>query len=164
MTIRLAGQADWQAIIDIYNQGIEDGCNAFQQLLTVEGHRHWLELHNRVEYAIFVAEVDGTVVGWCSLSPYRIERLAFRRTGEIVYYFDRVFRGKGIGSLLVTHAVGKAPLYGLGTLLAFLLDTNTVSAHLLEKTGFERWGHFQRVADFDGRICGQFVYGKILAQ
>lgn len=37
MTIRLARTSDWQAIIDIYNQGIDDGyCNAFTKHISVE--------------------------------------------------------------------------------------------------------------------------------
>ncbi|TSA28145.1 MAG: N-acetyltransferase family protein [Bacteroidetes bacterium] len=163
-TFRVASPADWQAIIAIYNQGIDDGyCNAFTSHLSVEGHRHWLQIHDGVEYAIFVAEVDHTVVGWCSLSPYRIDRQAFRTIGEISYYFDRAYRGKGIGYRLAAHAIELAPEYNLHTLLAFLLDINKVSVNLLEKLGFIRWGHFPDIATVRGTICGQFIYGKNLA-
>jgi len=160
MAIRLACPDDWQAIIDIYNQGIDDGyCNAFTRHISVESHRKWLEVHDGVEYAIFVVQVEETVVGWLSLSPYRKEREAFRKTGEISYYIDRRFRNKGFGAKLMDSALKKAPEFGLDNLLAFLLDINTGSVSLLEKFGFKQWGHFPDIKDFDGVVCGQFVYG-----
>ncbi len=163
ITIRVAGPVDWPVIIDIYNQGIDDGyCNAFTTHISVESHWNWLEHHDGVEYAIFVAVIDGDVVGWFSLSPYRKEREAFRKTGEISYYIDRRFRSKGVGGKLMEYAITKAPGYGLDTLLAFLLDVNVVSVRLLEKYDFSQWGHFPGIADFNGFICGQFVYGKNL--
>ncbi len=33
---------------------------------------------------------------------------------------------------------------------------------LLEKMGFEKWGHLPNVAEINGEICGQFIYGKDL--
>lgn len=164
-SFRIALPSDWPAVISIYNQGIDDGyCNAFTEHLTVQGHMPWLEIHDGVNYAIFIAEAGRSVVGWCSLSPYRIERKAFGKTGEISYYFDRNFRGKGIGYRLVSHTIEKAPGYGLDTLLAFLLDINIVSTKLLEKLGFARWGHLHGVADFGNKTCGQYIYGKSLGK
>lgn len=106
--------------------------------------------------------MQGGVVGWISLSPYRRERQAFGKTGETSYYIDRRFRNQGIGGKLMEHALIKAPDYGFCTLLAFLLDINTASVGLLEKYGFSRWGYFPGIADFNGFICGQYVYGRIV--
>jgi len=33
---------------------------------------------------------------------------------------------------------------------------------LLEKFGFEKWGHLPDIAIIDDTICGQFIYGKKL--
>ena len=159
ITIRLAVPDDWQAVINIYNQGIDDGCNAFTTNISVESQRKWLENHDGVEYAIFIAEANSRVVGWITLSPYRKERLAFRKTGETSYYIDRQFRNKGVGGRLMEYALGMAPEYNLEILLAFLLDINFPSVRLLEQYGFNRWGHFPNIADINGFICGQFVYG-----
>lgn len=160
--IRVANRNDWPAIIDIYNQGIDDGCNAFTAHISVESQNGWLENHDGVGFAIFVAEVNGHVVGWISLSPYRKERRAFRKTGETSYYIDRQFRGRGIGGRLMEYALMKAHDFGFDALLAFLLDSNTVSVRLLEKYGFKQWGHLPEIANFGGRICGQFIYGTQL--
>jgi len=161
--IRTSTPDDWKAIIDIYNQGIDDGyCNAFTTHISVESQRGWLEMHDGTEYSIFVAETGKAVVGWISLSPYRKERKGFRKTGETSYYIDRRFRNQGLGGKLMGFALEKAPDHGLDTLLAFLLDINKASVRLLEKHGFTCWGHFPGIADFDGFICGQYVYGRIV--
>lgn len=164
ITIRLADRSDWEAVIDIYNQGIDDGCNAFTSHITVEDQKSWLENHDGREYAIFVAESESRVVGWITLSPYRKERKAFGKTGETSYYIDRQFRGRGIGGGLMEFALRKAPDYQIETLMAFLLDINSASIHLLEKYGFSRWGHFPGIAETHNGMCGQYVYGIRLKQ
>lgn len=159
VTIRLASTDDWQAIINIYNQGIDDGCNAFTRHITVEMQRGWLEMHDGSEHAFYVAENNGNVIGWISLSPYRKERLAFSKTAETIYYMDRQYRNRQIGSSLMAYVLERAREIGFHVLVAFLLDNNHASVALLEKYGFTRWGHLPEVADFGGRIVGQFIYG-----
>jgi len=159
VTIRLAGTEDWQAIINIYNQGIDDGCNAFTRHISVETHRGWLEMHDGNGHALYVAESRGKVIGWISLSPYRKERLAFSKTAETSYYIDRQYRNRQIGSSLMAYVLKRARESGFHVLVAFLLDINLPSVALLEKYGFTRWGHLLAVADFEGRIVGQFIYG-----
>ncbi|MFH1161084.1 MAG: N-acetyltransferase family protein [bacterium] len=164
ITIRLAGPTDWQGIIAIYNQGIEDGfCTAITERLTVETFKPWLEIHDGSNFPIFIAEKGDKMLGWCSLSPYRPGRQALRKTGEISYYMDRTVRGQGVGKRLIKQTLEQAAKYGLYNLIAVLLDVNTVSVRLLERFGFKRWGHFPRTVDFGDTICGQFIYGKNLA-
>jgi len=157
--------SDWQAIMDIYNQAVDDGgCTASTEHISVEDRKDWLKLHNGVNYVIFLAESCNRIAGWCSLSPYRPGRKALRKTAEISYYIDRNFRGQGVGKQLMAHALEKSPEHGLFNLIAVLLDVNAISVKLLEKFGFSRWGHFPGTVDFDGIVCGQFIYGKNLHQ
>ncbi|MFC2102590.1 GNAT family N-acetyltransferase [Bacteroidota bacterium] len=158
----MAGPADWQSIIDIYNQGIDDGCNAFTRHISVDSMKSWLEAHDGVEHAFFVAETGSKVVGWISLSPYRKERKAFRKTAETSYYIDRQFRNRGVGGKLMQFLLEKALDYNIEALIAFLLDTNAASVTLLEKHGFQQWGHFPKIAETGNGRCGQFVYGTNL--
>jgi len=46
------------------------------------------------------------------------------------------------------------------TLFGILLDINVPSVRLLEKFGFKLWGHMPNIADFDGKECGHYIYGK----
>ncbi len=51
------------------------------------------------------------------------------------------------------------PSLEIKTLFAILLDDNDASVKLLERFGFERWGHMPAVANFDGREVGHLYYG-----
>ncbi|RPI20395.1 MAG: N-acetyltransferase family protein [Acidobacteria bacterium] len=160
VTIRIAEERDLPAIVDIYNQAIALG-NATADVtpLSTRGKAGWLAEHKPTNHPVFVAESAGDVVGWCSLSPYRPGRMALRYTAEISYYVHEDFRGKGIGSQLLGHAIAESPNLGIKTLFAILLDINIPSVRLLEKFGFEKWGHLPNVADFNGKECGHLYYG-----
>ena len=51
------------------------------------------------------------------------------------------------------------PSLEIKNLFAILIDSNQSSIRLLEKYGFEKWGHMPRVAEFDGIEVGQLYYG-----
>ena len=159
--IRIALKSDWQTLIDIYNQAvIEKGKTADTEPQTVEGRLGWLEQHLNQKYPILIAEINSQIVGWCSISPHRPGRKALERTAEISYYIDREFRKKGIAIALIKSTIEKAKEREIKNLFAILLDINTPSIGLLEKMGFEKWGHLPNVAEIDGEICGQFIYGR----
>lgn len=161
MNIRIATNQDWPSIAAIYNQAVdEDFCTADTDPITVEDRLDWFSQHSPNAYPIFVADQDGCVSGWCSLSPYRPGRKALRTVSEISYYVGTQYKNMGIGSGLIEHAIGEAPKLGFKNLFAILLDRNDVSVRLLEKHGFKKWGHLPDIADFNGTICGQFIYGR----
>lgn len=159
--IRLAAEADVPAITEIYNQAIAlESATADIAPVSVESRMEWLRRHSADQYPVFVAANAAEVVGWCSLSPYRAGRLALRHTAEISYYVRENFRGAGVGSRLIEHAIARCAQLGLKTLFAILLDINADSVRILEKFDFEQWGHMPRVADFDGKECGHLYYGR----
>ena len=159
MRIRVARRADLDAIVEIYNQAVASQSTADLDPVTVEGREEWFRLHPAERHPILVAEVEGEILGWASVSGYRRERRALRHTAEIAYYVDAGHRRRKIGSELVREAIRRCPSLGIKTLFAILLEDNRASVGLLESLGFERWGRLPRVADFDGREVGQFYYG-----
>jgi phosphinothricin acetyltransferase len=161
INLRIALKSDWQTIIDIYNQAVlELGKTADTEPQSVKGRFSWLEQHLNPKYPILLAETNTEITGWCSLSPHRPGRKALEKTAEISYYIDRDYRKKGIAKLLINSIIEKAEEREIKNLFAILLDINTPSINLLEKMGFEKWGHLPKVAEVDGQICGQFIYGK----
>jgi phosphinothricin acetyltransferase len=48
---------------------------------------------------------------------------------------------------------------GIKNIFAVLLEVNLASEQLLIQTGFEKWGFLPKIADLNGKICGQFIYG-----
>ena len=163
MILRTARDSDLPGIVSIYNQAIsEQFCTGDTQPTSVECRRDWFRQHTAETYPIFIAEKDGALLGWCSLSPYRPGRGALRTTAEISYYIDSAHRGMGIGSRLLEQALFEAPALNFTHLLAILMDVNMPSIRLLEKFKFQQWGHLPGVAKFDSAVCGQLIYGREL--
>jgi phosphinothricin acetyltransferase len=162
--IRLAHETDLASIVKIYNQAVPTKhSTANTTPVTVEDRQAWFREHGPDKYPIFVAEIDGKVVGWCSLSIYRPGRKALRFTAELSYYVDHAHHLRGVGSALVQHAIDSCTSLGIKNVVAVLIDRNIPSQKLLEKLGFDRWGYLPRVLDFDGQECGEFYYGKRVA-
>ena len=159
--IKPAVESDWQSIIDIYNQAVlEGGKTADTETQSVEERVSWLEQHLTPKFPILVAELNSKVIGWCSISPHRPGRKALEITAEISYYIDKGFRNKGIGKLLINSAIETSKKNGIKNLFAILLDINEISVKVLKGFGFEKWGHLPNVAEINGQICGQYIYGK----
>ena len=160
-TIRPASLADLPRLVEIYNQAIAAGNVTGDTVpFTVETRRRWFEEHRPDACPIYVCEGEGgAVTGYLSLSPYR-GRPALARSAELSYYVGYAHHGQGIGSALMAHALRESPSLGKRVLIAVLLEWNEASIRLLEKFGFERWGYLPEVAEFEGRVCGQFYYGR----
>ena len=159
--IRIATAHDLPEIVDIYNKAVEQRfATADLRPVTVDQRRAWFDDHDPSAYPIHVFEEDRAVIGWCSLSSYRSGREAVLGTAEISYYVGRGARGRGVGSALVTHAVGEAPGLGKRVLFGILLERNIASIRLMEKCGFELWGRLPDVALVDGELVGHLYYGR----
>ena len=161
MLIRLAQPDDLPAIVDIYNQSIpSQQSTGDTQPLRVEDRKTWFAEHSPDGHPIFVAEVNEQVAGWCSLSPYRPGRAALRFTAEISYYIALSQHRRGLGTVLVEHALAACPALEIRHLFAIVLEGNQASLGLLEKMGFEQWGYLPRVANFNGKEVGHLYYGR----
>jgi len=160
MQIRLAKPEDLYRIVDIYNQAVDMRfATADTEHWEAEEKQDWLAKHTRDEYPVYVAEIEGRVAGWLSISPYRPGRKALIYTKEVSYYIDQEYRRRGIGGELLTYALKQAANLQVRTYFAILLDTNLPSVKLLEKFGFSQWGFLPGVANFDGKVCGHLYYG-----
>lgn len=161
MLIRVAQVDDLPMIVDIYNQAIpSQQSTGDTQPLRVADRLAWFGEHLPDQHPIFVSEVGGRVVGWCSLSAYRPGRAALRFTREISYYIATAYQRQGIGTALIENALASCPVLQIKHLLAIVLEVNQASLKLLEKMGFEKWGYLPRVADFDGKEVGHLYYGR----
>ena len=161
LLIRLARPGDLPAIVDIYNQSIPSKQSTGDtQPLRVEDRLAWFREHRPDEHPIFVADVDGQVAGWCSLSAYRPGRPALRFTAEISYYIASAHQRQGLATALVEHALAACLGLEIRHLFAIVLEGNQASIRLLEKMGFAQWGYLPRVADFDGKEVGHLYYGR----
>ena len=131
--IRLAQLDDLPAIVEIYNQSIpSQQATGDLQPLRVEDRLAWFEEHRPDRHPIFVAEVEGRVAGWCSLSPYRPGRAALRYTAEISYYIDYAYHHRGLATALVEHALAACHVLHIKHVFAIVLEGNQASLSLLK--------------------------------
>lgn len=163
MTIRTATLINYSEIVKIYNHAVDEKfATADTEYVTVDSRIDWFTQHSPDSYPIYIAEENGEIIGWCSLSPHRPGRKALRTVAEISYYIHKDHRRKGVASSLINYTIESAKSLGFKNLISILLDLNKPSIYILEKFGFEKWGHLPGIADIGGVICGQFIYGKKL--
>jgi L-amino acid N-acyltransferase YncA len=163
MRIRNSTEKDFSDIIKIYNQAVDEKfATADTEYVTVESRKEWFGQHSSNTYPIYVAEVNDQIIGWCSLSPHRPGRKALQSVAEISYYIHKDHRKKGNANKLISYTIDEAKKLGFKNLISILLDLNKTSIYILEKFRFEKWGHLPDVADIDGVICGQYIYGRKL--
>ncbi|WFB35206.1 GNAT family N-acetyltransferase [Kiritimatiellota bacterium B12222] len=160
MKIRSAELKDLEAMVAIYNQSIAVGqLTADTTPVCTEGRRKWFDDHTPDQYPLWVAESGDMIVGYLTISAYRPGRQALRQTAEVSYYVHFDHHRQGVASALLQFAIRACPSLQIKTLFAILMDNNQGSVHLLQKYGFEKWGHLPRVAEFDGIEVGHYYYG-----
>lgn len=150
MQIRPATAEDVQAITDIYNQAVTDTTASFDlEPKSFEQRMAWFNGHGP-RHPVIVAEVDGQVVGWGSLSPYS-ERPAYDATAEISIYIDRAWHRRGIGAALGEHLVAAAREIGLHVIIARICTENEASLRMTRNLGFTDVGTLHAVGFKFGR-------------
>jgi phosphinothricin acetyltransferase len=161
--MRDATLEDLSAIVEIYNSIIPSRIvSADTEPVSVEQRLPWFREHDPSRRPILVAEEEGEIVGWLSLSDFYDGRPAYRMTAEIGIYVKEGHRSRGIGGRLLKETIRRAPDLGIKTLTAGAFAGNEASLRLFERFGFEKWAHFPRVAELDGIEQDLVVLGRRL--
>lgn len=149
-TIRLAVESDLAAINDIYNHYVLHATSTYQEEPeTIEARRAWFRDHD-ARHPVTVAEVDGRVVGWGSLSVYN-RRSAYRYTVEDSIYIHHDCHRLGIGSALLQDLIDRARALDYHVIVAGADTEQAASVALHAKFGFQTVAHFQQVGLKFGR-------------
>jgi len=97
--IRSATVADLGAIRAIYNHYVAESTCTFQIELDTESNRlAWFQGRSPA-YPVIVAEWEGVVIGWASLSPWS-SRCAYARTVEASVYVRHGMHRRGLAANL----------------------------------------------------------------
>lgn len=147
---RDAVEADLPAIVEIYNATIPGRIvTADTEPVTIESRLPWFRAHDSRTRPLWVIEDRGGVCAWLSFNSF-YGRPAYRHTAEVSIYVAESHRRRGVGRALLQRAIAAAPDCEVHTLLGFIFGHNEPSLRLFAAHGFERWGHFPRVAVLDG--------------
>jgi L-amino acid N-acyltransferase YncA len=165
MDIRDAVEADWPAIIAIYNFTIAcRSVTADLEPVTLESRRLWLQSHTPDKHPLWVMECQGEVAGWLGFQAFYSGRQAYYKTAELSIYVAPDYRRKGIGQKLLQTAIACSPGLGITNLVGLIFATNTASLRLFEQFGFEQWGYLPGVAEFETTACDLVIVGRKLSE
>jgi len=159
-SIRAAKIDDLPAITEIYNEAVKTTVATFDtEPKTVDEQKKWFE-HHGSRHPVLVAELDGVVVGWSSLSRWS-DRYAYAETGEISLYVKEPLRGRGIGKKLLMSVIEEGEKAGLHTVIARIAQGNGASIHIHTLVGFEQIGVMREVGRKFGRRIDVHLMQKI---
>jgi L-amino acid N-acyltransferase YncA len=137
--LRLAEPADLPAVADIYNHAVRTSTVTFDIEPWSEARAEaWLREH-APPHAALVAERDGRIDGWATLSAFG-RRPAYARTAEDSVYIRHGLRRTGLGRALLVRLLEVAAENGFHTVIARIALPNDGSVALHERLGFQRVG------------------------
>lgn len=152
MYIRKAEQRDLCRLLDIYNYEVAHGVATLDLApKTLPEWQSWFDAHNVENHPLFVAEENGQVTGYASLSSYR-EKEAYRSTVELSIYIHPEHRRKGVAGALMAFILDAARADGsIHTVVSVITTGNEASCRLHEKFGFTFCGTIREVGMKFGR-------------
>lgn len=150
VSIRLATTDDLAAINGIYNYYVPTSTCTYDEAPCTLDARHAWFAERGPEYPVTVAELEGRVVGWGSLSPFRT-RSAYRFTCENSVYVHHEHHGRGIGGALLADLIERARALGYRAIIAGADAEQGPSIALHAKFGFVEVGRFREVGFKFGR-------------
>ncbi len=151
LNIRQATSDDLGQITEIYNDAIQKTTATFDtEPKTAEQQESWFAGHD-AGHPILVAEEDGHILAWASLSQWS-DRCAYCDTAEISLYVREEYRRKGIGKQLMKAIIQEGKAAGLHTIIARIAGSNKISVDLCRSFGFQYIGTMREVGKKFGNL------------
>ena len=142
--LRDATVSDCQMMSDIYNHYVlHDTCTYTEVAETLAERIDWFQAHGP-SHPVIIADIDGQVAGWASLSRFR-ERSAYRFSVEDSVYLRPDMRGRGLGTVMLTNLVARARDLKHRAIIAGISAEQTASIKLHAKFGFVHVAHLREV-------------------
>ncbi len=161
MELRLARPEDAEATRTIYNAEVTGSTVTFDLVpRSLAEQQDWIDARSGA-MAVVVAETDGEVVGFASLSPYR-SRPAYATTVEDSVYVRHDQRGAGVGRALLAEMVEVAGTRGFHTVMARIVGGHDASIGLHRSLGFEQVGVEREVGRKFGRWLDVVLMQRML--
>jgi L-amino acid N-acyltransferase len=161
ISIRRAELADAPAIAAIYNEAILTTTATFDtETKSVEDRISWLSEHDE-RHPVIVAESEGQVIGYASLSRWSPRR-AYDDTAETSFYVKSGFRGQGIGRRLKEAILEEARRLKFHSVIARVAQGSEESLHLNLSMGFVLVGTLKEVGLKFGKRLDVHVLQKMI--
>jgi phosphinothricin acetyltransferase len=141
MNVRPMTPADADAVLAIYQAGLDDGNASFETAAPawaafdtgkLPGHR-------------FVAADGDTVLGWIAVSPVSA-RPVYAGVVEHSVYVSPAAQGRGVGRTLLDALIASTEAAGIWTIQSAIFPENRASLALHRAAGFRSIGVREKVA------------------
>lgn len=109
---------------------------------------------------VYYAIQNDRVVGWCDVFPEENPRQSHR--GSLGMGLIPEFRGKGLGSRLLSSVLDHAKRFGLEKVELNVYTSNGPAIALYKKFGFEQEGLIKKYRKLDGQYFDCLAMGKFL--
>lgn len=143
--VRPATPADLPAINQIYNYWVDRSPATFDlEHMTPEWREGWYRDRVEAGYPVLVADADGQVAGWVCLSRWSPKKAYAKTADESIYVAD-AFRGKGVGTLLLSTILEEARRMDLHVVMAGVVACQEASLALHRSLGFVEAGRYEHM-------------------
>jgi L-amino acid N-acyltransferase YncA len=150
ISVRKASEGDAEAVAHLLNGIVkEKEFSALNRLFTIEDEFEFFKSLGERE-AVFVASVEGRVVGFLSLEIYHKALGSTEHVASVGTFVGKDFREKGVGSALLENAIAFARENGYEKVVAEIRKKNVLGIGLYRKYGFEEVGVFNNQVKIDG--------------
>lgn len=149
--LRKAEVADLEEILKINNHEILNSTINYDfEAKTLKEQTDWFNQKNLAGFPILVAVSDGKIAGFSTYGTFR-QKPGYRFTVEHSVYLGENFRGKGIGTLLLSELIIIAKEAGFHTMIGGIDSSNKGSYLFHQKLGFKEVARFSEVGHKFGR-------------
>lgn len=163
LVIRPITQDDIVSCLDIYNYEVVNGVATLDlEPRTLEEWHEWYNAHRDEHHPIIVGTIDDVVVGYASLSLYRLKD-AFKSTVELSIYIHQDYRGQGVATQLMERilAMAKADRM-LHNVISVITAGNEASAALHARFNFTYCGLTPEVGFKHGKYQDTETYALLV--
>jgi len=143
--IRTVEERDLEAIRKIYNYWVSNSVASFDTAeQSAEDRLEWFRRHKEAGLPVIVAEKQGEIIGWASLSAFHT-RCAYSQTVEPSVYVHKDNLERGVGRSLLAELLSRAEQNGYHTVVALICSENSASISLFAALGFKEVGRLEQV-------------------
>lgn len=163
LQIRRAVIDDVQDCLNIYNYEVEHGVATLDlEPRTLEEWHEWYNAHSDEHHPIIVGTVNDVVVGYASLSPYRLKD-AFKSTVELSIYIHKDYRGQGVATRLIERILEMAKADTMiHNVVSVITAGNEGSTKLHNRFGFTYCGLTPEVGFKHGKYQDTETYALLV--
>jgi phosphinothricin acetyltransferase len=145
ITLNLMKPSEWEAVKEIYEEGIATGNATFQQ--SAPTWNEWNDSH--LQHSRIVAKEGDEILASAALTPVS-GRCVYAGVAEVSVYVSDKARGKGLGKQLLQKLIDESEANGIWNLQAGIFPENTASIKIHDAGGFRIYVTRERIGKMNG--------------